>query len=173
VVRALFLLFVLGCGGAAKVDDAPAGDPDSRFGPLEVGADFASYRKLTPEPFLSRVHGNRWVEVWVSEAGADAYLDGGEIPLGTVIMKSSWEDQGGQPGAPGPYFVMRKEAPGYAPEHEDWYYAIHWAKPAGKQAGQAPFYWRGRSAKVAYCYDCHDSYDRGLGGLTPSSLLMR
>jgi hypothetical protein len=179
----LLLLLLAACAATPRADtpradtpradtpraDTPRAVDESRFGPLEVGADYRSYRKLTPEPFLSRVHGNRWVEVWVSEAGADAYLDGGAIPVGTVVVKASWSNEGGRPGAPGPIFVMRKEAPGYAPEHEDWYHAIHWAEP---DEG-APLYWRGRSPKVAYCYDCHDSYDRGLGGLTPSSLLLR
>lgn len=50
------------------------GDPDSRFGPLEVGADYLHYRRVTAKPFLSLVHGNRWVHVFVNEIGADAYL---------------------------------------------------------------------------------------------------
>jgi hypothetical protein len=143
---------------------------------LGIGGDYASYRRLTPEPFLSKVHGNRWVHVYVNEVGADAYLDGGAIPAGTTVVKVSWEDAGGAPSAfAGPTFVMRKEKPGYDPAHGDWYYAIHWSRPTPAEAAKhgGPIYLESPSPKVAYCHDCHDSYDRSLGGLVPSSLLDR
>jgi hypothetical protein len=190
------LVLLVACGGAAPPaaaptppapapapDAAPAAPPrpvdESAYAPLdagEIGADYATYRKLTPEPFLSRVHGDRWVDVYVSEAGADAYLDGSPIPVGTTVVKTSWEDDGGKPGpVAGPIYIMRKEPPGYAPEHDDWYYAIHWAEPTPAQRAKlgGPIYWRGGSPRVAYCYDCHDNYDRSLGGLTPSSIIYR
>ena len=179
----LSLLVLAACGArtptptpAPTPADHPATD-DSRFGPLEIGADYLSYRKVTSEPFLSRVHGGRWVDVWVTPAAADAYVDGGDIPVGTVVVKDSWEDDGaGHPSkVRGPIYVMKKQAPGYAPDHEDWYFAIHWAEPTpdARATLGGPIYWRGRSPKVAYCYECHDSYDRDLGGLTPSSILPR
>lgn len=159
-----------GAGGAAAAEDA--------FGPLEVGADYAQYRRLTEEPFRSLVHGNRWVHVYVNEIGAEAYLagGGGDIPVGTVVVKTSVQNIDGRPSdIEGPIFVMEKRAPGYAPEHGDWWYAIHWAKPppdAVKKFG-GPFYWRGHSKRVAYCWECHDDYVNSLGGLVPSSLLPR
>jgi hypothetical protein len=160
-----------------KAARMPAGDPESRFGPLEVGADYHTYRRVTDEPFLSRVHGNRWVHVWVSEEGADEYLDGSsDIPVGTTNVKQTWENDGGAPSTvAGPLYVMRKEAAGWWPEHEDWYYAIHWAKPTPDQAKKmgGPIYWRGHSAKAAYCWQCHDDYYRSCGGLTPSSVIPR
>lgn len=154
---------------------APHSEDESAYGPLTVGADYRSYRRFTPEPFLSRAHGNRWVDVYVNDIGAEAYGTEADIPVGTVVVKTSWLDDGGEPGPiPGPIFVMEKRAPGYFPEHGDWYYAIHWAKPTGAFAKSGPIYWRGKSDRVAYCYDgCHDNYDRGLGGLVPSSLLPR
>jgi hypothetical protein len=157
---------------AAPASARPA-DPESVYGPLEVGADYASYRRLTDRPFLSAVHGDRWVDVYVNEIGADAYLSGGPIPVGTVVVKTSWQAAGDQPSqTPGPIFVMEKRARGYAPDHDDWWYAIHWAAPpAGSKF--KPMYWRGASPKAEYCTDCHDTYDRGLGGLVPSSLLRR
>ncbi len=153
-----------------------AGDGTDRFGPLEVGADYLSYRRVTPEPFLSAVHGDRWVDVYVNEVGADAYLDNGEMPVGSIVVKTSWQDEAGAPSTvPGPLYIMERRPAGYAPEHGDWYFAIHWANPTPDQAGTlgGPLYWRGRSARVAYCYDCHDNYDRGLGGLVPSSVVPR
>jgi hypothetical protein len=141
-----------------------------------VGADHASYRRVTDKPFLSRVHGNRWVHVFVNEIGAEAYLREQPIPVGTVIVKASWQDGGGRPSSvAGPLFVMEKRAPGYAPEHGDWWYAIHWADPppADRKRFGGPVYWSGTSPRVEYCWDCHDTYDRGLGGLTPTSVLPR
>lgn len=164
---------------------APAPDPGSaltpaeegRYAPLDIGADYLTYRRVTDEPFLSRVHGNRWVHVYVSEEGADEYLDGNsDIPVGTTVVKASWENDNGKPSAvEGPIYVMRKQPPGWWPEHEDWYYAIHWAKPTPEQAEKlgGPIYWRGHSPKAAYCYECHDDYYRSLGGLTPSSVIPR
>lgn len=194
--RALLLVLpALGaCGAATRTGTASGGstmdademmadtatkagdDPDSRFGPLEVGADYHTFRKVTPAPFLSLDHGNRWVDVWVNEAGADAYLSGAEMPVGTIVVKDSVDDDGGEPGTVrGPIYVMEKRAPGYAPEHGDWYMAIHWAEPTPQMRARlgGPIYWRDRSPRVGYCYDCHDGYDRGLGGLTPSSTLPR
>jgi hypothetical protein len=151
--------------------------PEDRFAPLDVGADYATYRRLTEKPFLSRVHGNRWVDVYVNEIGADAYLSGAPIPVGTKIVKTSWQqdDDGGPSKIAGPIYVMEKRAPGYFPDHEDWYFAIHWAAPPPADAAKygGPIYWRGKSPRAAYCWECHDSYDRSLGGLVPSSVLPR
>ncbi len=142
---------------------------ESAFGPLEVGADWASYKKMNKAPVPSKTHGGRFVDTYVSEGGVAAYGDDdAEIPVGTVIVKTSWEAAGGKPTqVPGPIFVMKKMEAGYAPDHEDWYYAIHWAKPTEAQAKllKGPIYWRGKSAKVGYCYKCHDNYVRGLGSV--------
>lgn len=165
---------VLAACGGSPVAATPA--PDERFGPLEVGADYASYSKLTEQPFQSADHGGRWVDVYVNRVGAAAYLSGAPVPVGTIVVKTSWQDDGGAPsGVPGPVFVMEKRAAGYAPAHGDWYYAIRWADPPAAERAKlgGPFYWRGASPRVAYCWECHDSYDRQLGGLISSSILKR
>ena len=92
------------------------------------------------------------------------------------MVKTSWQDDHGRPSSVvGPLFIMEKRAAGYAPEHDDWYFAIHWANPPAAEARQlgGPIYWRGKSKRAAYCWECHDLYDRRLGGLTPSSQLPR
>jgi Cytochrome P460 len=165
-----------GPSAATVGTNAPASGNESKFGPLEVGADYLAYQKMTEAPFKSTVHGGRWVDVYVTQNAADVYVKGGDMPVGSVVVKTSVEDEGGQPGTfAGPIFIMEKRAPGYDPAHGDWYYAIQWAKPTAAIAKQTggPFYWRGKSKSVAYCYECHENYDRSLGGLTPSSLLMR
>ena len=153
------------------------GDPESVFGPLEVGADLAQLKKLTDEPFLSLDHGNRWVDVYANEIGAAPYLANEDIPVGSIFVKTSWQKaaDGSISDVPGPTFIMKKRAPGYAPDTGDWWYAIHWPSPPEKDAKKfgGPIYWRGKSKRVQYCLDCHDSYNNSLGGLVPSSILKR
>ena len=146
----------------------PSRDPESVFGPLEIGADYASYTKLTEKPFLSLDHGNRWVDVYVNSIGVAAYDSSAAIPAGTIVVKTSMLDD-----KPGPTYVMEKRAPGYAPDDGDWWYAIHWATPDDPKKFGGPIYWRGQSARVDYCANCHNDYDRSLGGLIPSSVLKR
>ena len=177
-VRFALALALSACGGAPTAAPAPAkpAADESTFGPLEVGADYASYRKVTDAPFRSLDHGNRFVDVYVNEVGAAAYLSEAAIPVGTIVVKPSWQNVDGQKSdIPGPIFVMEKRAAGYDPEHDDWWYAIHWADPPPEDAKKfgGPIYWRGKSPRVAYCYRCHDDYDRSLGGLVPSSVLPR
>jgi hypothetical protein len=164
-------LALVACGSSPPAAPRPK-DPESVFGPLEVGADFATYAKLTDKPFLSLDHGNRWVDVYVNDIGRAAYDSSAPIPVGTIIVKTSVVDDGGHPGTqPGPIYVMEKRA-GYAPDEDDWWYAIHWAAPDDPKYG-GPIYWRGKSPKVDYCHACHGDYDRSLGGLIPSSVLKR
>ncbi|HEY0483434.1 MAG TPA: cytochrome P460 family protein [Kofleriaceae bacterium] len=175
-----------GCGGAPAAADREASlraraaggaaTDEDRYAPLDVGADYARYRKLTDRPFQSLDHGNRWVDVYVNAIGAGAYLSGAPIPVGTIVVKTSWQNDGGRPSSvAGPVFVMEKRAAGYAPEHDDWYFAIHWAHPPPAEASKlgGPIYWRGKSPRAAYCWKCHDTYDRRLGGLVSSTQLPR
>ena len=181
-IGGVFLLVVCGCGGAASkpaadpmdpmMTPAAAGDGEAVYAPLDVGTDWKSYKQMNTSPVMSKTHGGRFVDTWVNEVGAAAYLaDEGDIPVGTVIVKTSWEKEGGKPSTtPGPIFVMKKMEAGYAPDHGDWFYAIHWEKPVGEQGAKlgGPIYWRGNSAKVGYCWNCHDNYDRELGGVPPA-----
>jgi hypothetical protein len=188
VIRCLLAVgLVAACGGTqatstdregrmrAAATRQPATGEDV-FGPLEVGADYEHYQKVTDKPFQSLDHGNRWVDVYVNQIGAAAYLSGAPVPVGTIVVKTSWQNDHGRPSdVAGPLFVMEKRAAGYAPEHDDWYFAIHWANPPPAEAKKlgGPIYWRGKSQRAAYCWECHDLYDRRLGGLTPSSQLPR
>lgn len=176
-MRALLAIALAACGApAAPAAPTPRGDPESTFGPLEVGADYRQYQKLTDKPFQSLDHGNRWVDVYVNAVGARPYLSGAPMPVGSIVVKTSWQDADGAPSQiEGPIFIMEKRAPGYAPEHDDWYFAIHWAAPPPAERAKfgGPVYWRGKSPRAAYCWECHDLYDRRLGGLTPSSQLPR
>src|SRR5688572_1774844 len=152
-MRALLIVLV-GCSSTPSTKTPPR-DLESVFGPLEVGADYATYHKLTDKPFLSLDHGNRWVDVYINEVGFAAYDSSAPIPEGTIVVKTSVLDDGGAPGSiAGPIFVMQKRARGYAPDDDDWWYAIHWASPDDPKLG-GPIYWRGKSPRAKYCADCH------------------
>jgi hypothetical protein len=150
----------------AKSGNHSAGDPSAVFGPLEVGADWQSYTKVNTEPVPSEDHGGRFVDTWVNEVGLQAYKSPDTpMPVGSIVVKTSWETQDGKPTTtPGPIFVMEKKDAGYDDENENWYYAIHWAEPPQKMRQKfGQIYWRSPSAKVKYCYDCHNGFDRQLG----------
>ena len=173
-MRALLIsIGALACSGGQK-PSSTISDPEAVFGELESGAGYASFTKLTDKPFLSLDHGDRWVDVYINSIGAAAYDSNAAIPVGTIVVKTSVNDDGGAPGSiAGPIYVMEKRAKGYAPDEDDWWYAIHWAKPPPEEKMGGPIYWRGRSPKVDYCADCHNDYERSLGGLIPSSILKR
>lgn len=144
-----------------------AGDDASTYGPLEVGADWRSYVKVNTTPVRSETHGGRLVDTYVNAIGAAAYIDDdGELPVGTVLVKTSFE----RDGSPGPLFVMEKQPPGSDPDRGDWSYAIHWADPpaAWKPKLGGPIYWRTPSRRADYCVECHENYDRYLGNVPAS-----
>lgn len=168
----LTLLLVSACGSSAPPPATPEPsvpvDTAAVYGELDIGADYASYHKVTSSPHISPTHGKRFVEIYVNDVGYAAYIDdGADIPVGTVVVKTSWENERGKPGAvAGPIFVMKKMEAGFDPDHEDWYYAIHWSDvpPAWqKNVGAERVYWRSPSKKVSYCWKCHDNYHRELG----------
>jgi hypothetical protein len=156
-----------GCGRPTPpAPRAPADDPDA-FGMLEIGADWPKYTRVNRAAFASPTHGNRFVDIWVNQVGLQAYVSDGGFPVGAVIVKTSVEAVDGKPTEiPGPLFVMQKREAGYAPEHDDWWYALYWEKVppswVGKM-GARQIYWRSPSAKVDYCWACHESYDRNVG----------
>lgn len=175
--RLLFLaaLATTACGGASpragQTMDATmermggmSPDPASVYGPLEVGADWATYVKVNTSPVRSETHGGRLVDTYVQPSGVAAYLDdAAEIPAGTVVVKTSHEAD----GSAGPVFVMAKLPPGTDPDRGDWSYAIHWSDPPARWRTRlgGPIYWRTPSKRADYCVECHENYDRGLGGV--------
>ena len=139
-------------------------DEASRFGPLEVGADWQSYTKLNKAMFPSETHGGRMVDTYVNNVGLEAFKAGEDLPVGSIVVKTSKD---AADGSEGPIFVMEKRAPGFNPEHGDWWYAIHWENPPEKWAKKlgGPIYWRTPSKKANYCQDCHDNFVTGVGGV--------
>lgn len=176
-----FVLGLVACGGGSKTAGAPtdqigktdsmmmstqgmSGDDASKFGPLEVGADWKSYTKLNKASYKSKTHGGRMVDTYVNQVGLEAFRNGDDMPVGSIVVKTSRD---ADDGSEGPVFVMEKRAPGFNKEHGDWWYAIHWENPAAAWATKlgGPIYWRTPSKKADYCSNCHDNYVTGLGGV--------
>lgn len=147
---------------------APA-DPYAEYAPLDVGADWASWPKLNKQPVLSKTHGHRFVDTYVNDVGREAYKDDdADIPVGTVIVKTSFENQDGKPSeVAGPIFIMKRVA-GENGGEPTWWYGLHWEKVPEKwqkAMGGSQAYWRTPSEKVGYCDGCHDNFPRELGGI--------
>jgi hypothetical protein len=172
--RTLVIIALAGCSGGSgrmgKMDSmmmeggGMAGDEASRFGPLEIGADWKTYTKLNKASFKSDTHGGRMVDTYVNATGLEAFKKGEDMPVGSIVVKTSKDSAD---GSEGPVFVMEKRAAGFNKEHGDWWFAIHWADPPAKwkQRLGGSLYWRTPSKKAQYCADCHDNYVTGMGGV--------
>jgi len=175
------LLAACSCGGAEGAgkgtnggggDDMPktTADPDARYAALEAGAEYASWQKMNTEPFFSKTHGKRMVDVYVNDIALEAFKDDEKpFPVGSVVVKTSWETKDKvATDVAGPIFVMEKKQQGYDPGNEDWWYALHWEQvpPEWRQRmGGTQTYWRSPSQKVGYCGGCHENFDRFIGGV--------
>lgn len=176
------IALVAACGGGGKSGTTPAGekmgkmdsammsnktmpvDDASKYGALEVGADWKSYTKVNKASFKSDTHGGRMVDTYVNNTGLEAFKKGEDMPVGSIVVKTSKD---ADDGTDGPVFVMEKRPAGFNKDHGDWWYAIHWENPPPmwqKRLG-GPIYWRTPSRKADYCADCHDNYVTGLGGV--------
>ena len=152
-----------------KPSNEGVSDPAAVYGPLEKGADYKSWTKLNTAPVKSKTHGGRYVDTYVNPEGVEAYKnDDADIPVGTVIVKPSWEaGADGPTDVAGPTFVMARVAGDDG--EPTWWYGFHWEKvPESwqpKLGGASQIYWRTPSKKVDYCSGCHDNYPRELGGI--------
>lgn len=171
---------LVGCGGGTETATSggtgtgetvkkAVSAPHAVYGPLEHGAEFASWTKVNSTQVMSKTHGKRFVDTHVNDVGLEAYKDDdADIPVGTVIVKPSWETVDGvATEVSGPTFVMKRVA-GADGGDATWWYALHWEKVPDKwqkAMGGSQAYWRTPSKKVGYCSECHDNFPRELGGV--------
>lgn len=128
--------------------------------------DWKSFNNVSPGPWISKTHGQRFVEIYANDIALESYkTPGAPLPVGSILVKPSWENTDGVPGAEGPLFIMEKREAGFAPDSDDWFYAFQWPNPPEKWAAKigTNVDWRSPSEKIEYCSDCHDVIDRGLG----------
>ena len=117
--------------------------------------------KMNSKPWNSRTHGHRWVNTYVSKEGAAVYKNGGALLEGSLVVKESFQDEGGKPsGTSGPLYVMRKGKEADSPETHGWQYALSWDQPApGNPEGiQMPVKWLPGDPHLASCVKCHNHF---------------
>ena len=148
-MKRLALLLLLAACSSAKPKNVPvhpeakeqAPQPNSDPGEArepDSWADWQSYVNVSPGPWISKTHGKRFVEIYVNEVALEAYkTPGATLPVGSIIVKPSWKNEDGKPGADGPLFIMEKMAAGFAAESEDWLLRLSVGRPTGEVASKA------------------------------------
>ncbi len=128
--------------------------------------DWKNYTNVSPGAWVSKTHAKRFVEIYVNDIALEAYnTPDADMPVGSIVVKPSWENVDGVAGESGPLFIMEKMPAGFAPDNGDWFYAFQWPNPPKKWADKIGknVDWRSPSKKVDYCVGCHNIYDRNLG----------
>ncbi len=126
--------------------------------------------KMNIRPWNSRAHGHRWVNTYVSPDAVEAYKRSDPLPVGSVVVKESFEDDNGQPsGTLGPLYVMKKGAVTDSPRTRGWLYAFKWDKPAPNNPERLKdaVKWLPGDGHLASCIKCHSHFrdEDYLGGV--------
>lgn len=137
---------------AAEADAAKRADLEADL-PIRA-LDYASLEPATAAPVRSPQHHNRWVRVWVTASGIDAYKAGKQLPPGAYAVMSTYEDLKGKPSLePGPLYFRETKAGGTP------YVAFYWPRvpeaQRAKTGGEDFVYLRSPSPKLQACQDCH------------------
>jgi uncharacterized membrane protein len=117
--------------------------------------------KMNTKPWVSQTHGGRWVNTYVSPEAVKAYQNSDPLPVGVLVVKESFEDDGGKPSTvQGPLYVMQKGPKGSSPETHDWRYAMQWDQPvAGNpETISGPVTWLPGNASLNSCVKCHNHF---------------
>lgn len=137
---------------AADADAARRADAEVDL-PLRA-LDYASLEPATEAPVRSPQHGNRWVRVWVTASGIDAYKAGRPLPPGAYAVLATVEDVKGKPGFdPGPLYFRETKSDGTP------YVAFYWPRVPearrGETGGEDAVYLRSPHPRLQACLDCH------------------
>jgi len=116
--------------------------------------DYASLEPAMEKPVRSAPHSNRWVRVWVTASGIDAYKAGKQLPPGAYAVMSTHEDLRGRPSfEPGPLYFRETRADGTP------YVAFYWPRVPEAQrsetGGEDSVYYRSPDPRLQSCIDCH------------------
>ena len=133
--------------------------------PDEVWGRVQDYRKklvlMDSSSWNSRTHGHRWVNTYVSPEAAKAYQDSDVLPEGALVVKESFEDEGGKASqVPGPLYVMEKGKKSDSPRTGGWRYAFRWDNPvAGNPENiKMPVTWISGDSHLGSCIKCHSRF---------------
>lgn len=136
-----YVLALTACGG-----DDPAPEGPGAYDPAFATSD--DYFTMMDGPVAGQSpHGT--VQIWYS-SNASGVVGEGEVPVGTVAIKTADPDDDGTVDA---HVVMIKREPGYDDAHGDWQYEMR--MPSGAimmDEGGNPI-----SGAIELCWSCHAS----------------
>jgi len=123
---------------------------------LMTARAYQGWRRHNSAPYLSRTHGNHYLNNYSNELGRayGRFEKAGELPVGAVIAKDSFSmtESGGI--LLGPLFIMEKMPEGFNYVSGDWKYTL--VQPDGTIFGET----KGHGAeRVRYCITCHLSVE--------------
>jgi hypothetical protein len=152
------------------VTASPSSAPPSAS-PLALAQNYRQgLVKMNAKTWNSRTHGHRWVNTFVSKNAVEAYKNSQLLPVGSLVVKESFENVDGKPSeTPGPLYVMWKGKFSDSPSTSGWQYALQWDKPVpGNREGiQGPVKWLPRDQNLNSCVRCHNHFKSAddLGGI--------
>ena len=123
---------------------ARSGDP--------VAQAYQGWRKYNTAPFLSKTHGNRYLNIYANRIaqGYGKVEGAATLPVGSIIAADSFALVASGEIVLGPLYIMEKMQAGFNEVSGDWRYG--YTQPDGKPFGKT----RGvHAARVAYCVVCH------------------
>jgi len=120
----------------------------------EVAERYQSWRRYNVTPYLSSLHGRRFVNNY-GNSRAEAYAkfeDAGSLPVGSVVAKDSFEVRENGDVVTGPLAIMEKMSDGFDPGGGNWRYTM--ILPNGSVFGTTGGV---HSERVVFCGSCHRS----------------
>ncbi|HUO56927.1 MAG TPA: cytochrome P460 family protein [bacterium] len=117
--------------------------------------------QMNSKPWNSRTHGHRWVNTYVSRESVEAYRNSNPLPVGSLVVKESFEEEGGKiSNTPGPLYVMRKGNPSDSPATGGWQYAMEWDHPVAGNPENilTPAKWLPGDGHLNSCVKCHGHF---------------
>jgi uncharacterized membrane protein len=150
---------VYGSEGPLPAFSAPAASANGFLSSL--GDYRQSLVKMNKKEWVSRTHGKRWVNTYVSKEAASAYQKGDPLPEGAIVVKESFENKDGGPSTVlGPLYGMKKGSPAHSPQTGGWQYALTWGNPVpGNPEGiSLPVTWLPGDSHLNSCAKCHSHF---------------
>ncbi len=150
---------VYGSEGPSPSFSAPAVSANGFL--ISLGDYHQSLVKTNKKEWVSRTHGKRWVNTYVSKEAASAYQKGDPLPEGAVVVKESFENEDGNPSTiSGPLYGMKKGSLSASPQTGGWQYGLIWEKPVpGNPEGiSLPVTWLPGDAHLNSCARCHSHF---------------
>ncbi len=118
-----------------------------------VGAGgFTSWQRYNSAPYLSKAHGNTYVNNYVNDVGRayGRFEEAGALPVGTIIAKDSFVVDSDGSYQLGQLLVMEKMPDGFNRVSGNWRYSM--ISPRGEVLGVT----NGQNPdQVSYCVPCH------------------